>query len=681
MKQSLLRIFALTLIAKNQFLLREVLMKKYFTFIFLILVATAFSTTIYDIQYTTVPGPDGWYPSPLVGQIVTVTGIVTGSDYYVSGNSNRFFMTDPGGGAWKGIFVFNYDFIVAEGDEVEVSGTVIEYYGMTELSTITDVTILSTGNAVPAPVIVQTANLVTPATAEQNEGCLVEVQNAVVTSAQNTYGEWFVTDTSAVPCQVDDGFFQLNSVTPPIVITIGMEWIIIRGCVDYSYNEYAINPRTPDDLIDVIPLSCDFSADPLTGIVALDVNFTDLSTGNITSWEWDFDNDGTIDSNDQNPVFSYTEVGVYTVSLTIGEGTTTETETKVDYITVNPSLIADFSAVPLSGLAPLEVQFTDATTGTPTTWEWDFDNDGTIDSNEQNPLYTYTIAGDYSVSLTVSDAYYSTTETKIDFISVGDQIIADFSADPLLGLVPLAVQFTDSSVGGINSWEWDFDNDGTIDSNEQDPSYTYTSAGTYTVVLSVGDGTYFDTETKVDYITVVPEIIADFNADPLSGSAPLQVQFTDNSAGDLNSWEWDFDNDGTIDSNEQDPSYTYTAAGLYTVVLTVGDGTFFDTETKADYIEVIGVGTGGELIPNVTSLSQNYPNPFNPSTTISFNVQEGKEATLMIFNMKGQLLESYDFSSGNHNFEWNAVNQTSGIYFYKLVSGEFSETRKMILLK
>ncbi|MDO9577790.1 MAG: PKD domain-containing protein, partial [Candidatus Cloacimonadales bacterium] len=417
----------------------------------------------------------------------------------------------------------------------------------------------------------------------------------------------------------------------------------------------------------------------LSGPVALNVNFTDLSSGNITTWEWDFDNDGTIDSNEQNPTYLYDEVGVYSVSLTVGDGSTTATETKVDYITVDPSLIADFSAVPLTGLAPLEVQFTDATIGTPTTWEWDFDNDGTIDSNEQNPLYTYTVAGDYSVSLTVSDAYYSTTETKIDYISVGDQIIADFSADPLLGLVPLAVQFTDSSVGAINSWEWDFDNDGTIDSSEQDPSYIYTSAGTFTVVLTVGDGTYFDTETKVDYITVVPEIIADFSAVPLSGSAPLQVQFTDNSAGDLNSWEWDFDNDGTIDSSEQDPSYMYTSAGTFTVVLTVGDGTFFDTETKVDYIEVTGVGTGGELIPNFTSLSQNYPNPFNPSTTISLNVQEGKEATLMIFNIKGQLLETNVFSSGNHNFEWNA--QTSGIYFYKLISGDFSETRKMILLK
>lgn len=236
-------------------------MKKIFIVLGLSLFAlSSFATTVYDIQYTTNPGPDGTYPSPLEDQDVTVTGIVTGSDYYVSGNSNRFFISDPGGGPWRGIFVFNYDYIVEVGDEVEVSGTVIEYYGMTELTSITNVTILSSGNPVPAPVLLQTADLVDPDDAEPYEGCLVEVRDVVVTSAQNNYGEWYVTDISTVPCQIDDGFFQLDSVTPPIVITVGMEWAAIRGCVDYSYDEYAINPRTPDDLMD--ELSAPYSIVP-----------------------------------------------------------------------------------------------------------------------------------------------------------------------------------------------------------------------------------------------------------------------------------------------------------------------------------------------------------------------------------------------------------------------------------
>jgi PKD repeat protein len=568
-------------------------MKKYFIFVFLVLATSIFATTIYDVQYTTVAGPDGTYPSPMDGQDVTVTGIVTGANY--DHGENMFFMSDPEGGAWHGIYVYDFDTGPALGDEVEVTGTVAEYYGLTELSYCTT-TILSSGNTVPAPSVVSTLNLVVPAQAELYEGCLVEVANVEVTEAQGEYGQWFIDDGTG-ECMVDDGFFYLDSVTPPIEITVGMTWYMIRGCLIYSFDEYSINPRTPDDLMETLPMVCDFSADPMTGPVALEVTFTDLSTGGITTWEWDFDNDGTIDSNEQNPTYLYDEVGVYTVVLSIGNGTTTETETKVDYITVDPSLICDFTADPLAGLVPLEIQFTDATIGTPTSWEWDFDNDGNVDSTDENPIYTYDAVGDYTVSLTVSDAYYSTTETKIDFISVGDEIIADFSGNPLYGLAPLEVQFIDSSVGGITVWEWDFDND------------------------------------------------------------------------------------GTIDSNEQDPSYTYTAAGLYTVVLTVGDGTNFDTETKADYVEVTEVGAGGEILPTFTSLAQNYPNPFNPSTTIYFSVQEGRTAELQIFNTKGQKLVAQEFYSGSHNFEWNASNQSSGIYFYKLISDDFAETRKMILLK
>jgi hypothetical protein len=223
--------------------------------IFSVVVSVAFATTIYDIQYTTIPGPDNTYPSPLEGQTVTVEGVVTGFGYYTSGNENRFFISEPEGGAWRGVFVFNYDFLVEQGDLVEVTGEVCEYWGLTELSYITNVTIISSGYPVPEPIVIQTADLVDAATAEQYEGCLVELNDVIVTQAQDGYGQWYVTDTSAIPCQIDDAFFQLENVVPPIVITVGMEWAIIRGCVDYGFDEYGINPRTPDDLIDVVSIN------------------------------------------------------------------------------------------------------------------------------------------------------------------------------------------------------------------------------------------------------------------------------------------------------------------------------------------------------------------------------------------------------------------------------------------
>jgi PKD repeat protein len=585
--------FELTLIPINSFLNKEVIMKKNLFFAaFFIMISICSATTIYDIQYTTNTGPDGTYPSPMDGQDVTVTGIVTGANL---GQDNKFFMSDPEGGAWHGIYVYDYEVGPALGDEVEVTATVTEYHGLTELGYCT-ITILSSGNPVPAPSIVSTLNLVVPAQAEPYEGCLVEVANVEVTEAQGEYGQWFIDDGSG-ECQVDDGFFYLDEVTPPIVITIGMEWAVIRGILDYSFDEYGINPRTPDDMIDeIIPVEADFSADSLIGTAPFEVQFTDSSIGVITSWEWDFENDGTIDSNEQSPVFTYSEIGVYTVSLTVTDGMTTDTETKVDYIEVEVVLEADFSADPVSGIAPLEVVFTSISTGNVTSWEWDFDNDGSIDSIEENPTYIYTNASDYSVSLTAGDGVTSDTETKIDYILVGDQVVADFTADPLFGMAPLAVNFTNTSSGPVTSWEWDFDNDGSIDSTEENPSFTYTEIGIYTVSLTVSDGTNTDTETKIDYIETT-----------LAGS--------------------------------------------------------------------------NDLPANITKLYSNFPNPFNPTTVISFSVQTGDQANLVVFNSKGQQIESQKFGAGMHNWKWNAENCPSGVYFYKLISSEYTETRKMLLLK
>jgi PKD repeat protein len=80
---------------------------------------------------------------------------------------------------------------------------------------------------------------------------------------------------------------------------------------------------------------------------------------------------------------------------------------------------ANFTGAPTSGTAPLAVQFTDASTGAPDTWAWDFQNDGTTDSTQQNPLFTYTTPGTYSVKLTVSNPAGSSSLTRTGYISVG----------------------------------------------------------------------------------------------------------------------------------------------------------------------------------------------------------------------------------------------------------------------
>jgi hypothetical protein len=121
-------------------------------------------------------------------------------------------------------------------------------------------------------------------------------------------------------------------------------------------------------------------------------------------------------------------------------------------------------------------------------------------------------------------------------------------------------------------------------------------------------------------------------------------------------------------------------------------GKFIDLET---YFDEVRLGTSFEdvsspytnvsqlenQLPNQFELSQNYPNPFNPKTTICFNLKNSDNITLKIYDLKGReittLTDGY-FPAGKHELQWDASEQPSGIYFYNLQAGEYSETKKMI---
>lgn len=155
-----------------------------------------------------------------------------------------------------------------------------------------------------------------------------------------------------------------------------------------------------------------------SGSAPLTVSFTNETTGNYESCSWDFNNDGTIDATDTNPEYIYTEPGTYTVKLIVSDGANNFEEVKTDYITVNSPVNVDFSANITEGYAPLTVQFTDLSSPSGNSCEWDFDNDGTTDATSPNPEFTYTEPGTYTVVLKVNSGNDTQTETKIDFITV-----------------------------------------------------------------------------------------------------------------------------------------------------------------------------------------------------------------------------------------------------------------------
>ena len=160
--------------------------------------------------------------------------------------------------------------------------------------------------------------------------------------------------------------------------------------------------------------------------------------------------------------------------------------------------VTAFTASPTAGLAPLTVQFTDTSTGSPTSWSWTFGDGGT--STDQNPQHTYTTPGLYTVTLNATNEYGSDYELKPDYITVYGPVTAQFTANITGGTAPVAVQFTDLSTGGPTSWLWTF-GDGNTSTN-QNPVHTYTTAGAHTVTLTASHPYSSDTETKTAYITV-----------------------------------------------------------------------------------------------------------------------------------------------------------------------------------
>ncbi|WP_292389921.1 PKD domain-containing protein [Methanosarcina sp. UBA5] len=210
-----------------------------------------------------------------------------------------------------------------------------------------------------------------------------------------------------------------------------------------------------------------------------------------------------INGNDESLIASHVPVGVTpALDPTASDGDDTNPNSGTTISTKQPVLpVADFWSDTTSGEAPLKVQFFDGSTGSPTSGNWNF-GDG-VTSTKQSPIHTYTTAGTYTVTETVTNAAGKDAEIKTDYITVTAPLQipdADFSASKTSGEAPLTVSFTDDSSGSPNTWQWNFgDSSDTL--TEYNPTHTYTTAGTYTVTETVTNAAGKDTETKTNYIT------------------------------------------------------------------------------------------------------------------------------------------------------------------------------------
>jgi PKD repeat protein len=305
-----------------------------------------------------------------------------------------------------------------------------------------------------------------------------------------------------------------------------------------------------------------FTANPTSGITPLAVSF-DNNSQNANSYRWDFGDGSPIDTS-ENPTHTYTQPGTYTVTLT-ATGANNLTHSAQANISVAPRPappLSNFTAQPTEGSAPLDVTFTNLSSGDQITSSWDFGDGQTLQTNESTVTHRFEQNGTYTVTLRVTGQGDPSTSTQT--ITVTDRVQAAFRWGALTDPPGLGVGFQDQSTGQIVSWTWNF-GDG-ANSNERNPSHTYNAAGTYTVRLRVtgDDGVTSDAEQSITVSEPLPDApVANFTATVDA----LRVSFTDSSTGQVDTYTWDF-GDGTA-SNERNPVHDYAAGGTYTVRLIV----------------------------------------------------------------------------------------------------------------
>ena len=322
-------------------------------------------------------------------------------------------------------------------------------------------------------------------------------------------------------------------------------------------------------------INANFIASPTAGCATLIVNFNDLSTGSPTSWSWDFGNGAPI-STLQNPSSFYTLPGVYTVQLTVSNGSSTDTEIKTGYIVVYNKPTAGFTMSTDTACAGQNVTFTDATVISPGgppigTWAWNFGDGNSTTVTVPTVTHTYSTPGTYPVSLIVTDTNGCSGNVIVQNIVVVTAPVLSFSASPTFACAPpLAVTFTNNSTTtGTTTYTWNFGDGATSTVTNANPVvHTYTSSGTFNVMLIVNQSGCVDSLVIPNYI-IIQNMSASFVATPTVVCTGQTITFTNTSVPAAVSATWNFGDGNT--STAISPTNTYTAAGTYTVTLTATD--------------------------------------------------------------------------------------------------------------
>ena len=335
------------------------------------------------------------------------------------------------------------------------------------------------------------------------------------------------------------------------------------GCTDSITNSIVISPKpTP--------------AFTFVNLCENDVTqFTDagtIATGNITSWSWDF-GDGVGTSTSQNPTYTYATPNTYNVKLVlVSDFGCTDSVTLP--VTINPLPLADAGlnqVICNTGSVQIGGNPTSGTANVSFLWDNAISlNDATL----SNPIASPLVTTRYRVTVTENNT--GCFDTSSVLVTVNPIPVVDFSvADTCIGNTTLFTDLSSLSVGTISSWAWDF-GDGIGTSNQQNPSYTYASANTYSVKLIVESAVGCrDSITKQINITSLPNV--DAGADQgICLNDSVRIGGAPTSTGTNVTYAWD--NGATLDDNTiANPTAKPTITTRYSLTVTDQNTSCFDT--------------------------------------------------------------------------------------------------------
>ncbi len=339
-------------------------------------------------------------------------------------------------------------------------------------------------------------------------------------------------------------------------------------------NAYGADTRTQtayitvQELVQENPPTASFGTSENSIFTGENIDFTDMSTEDPTSWSWQFTGGSPSSSALQNPQnITYNSPGNYTVTLTATNAHGSDSYSsniQVQAVVEQNPPVASFTATANSILEGESVHFSDTSSENPTSWSWQFDGGSPSTSNAQNPQnIVYSAPGSYAVTLTTSNEFGSDTHTESGYISVqeivaGDAPISSFTASSNSICIGESLSFSDTSSGDPTSWAWEFQAGAPASSDSQNPqNIVYSTPGTHTVTLITTNEHGSHTRTVNITVQAAPDILLNTSDISCAGLTDGQASVNANGASSI---IWSNDQSGNTITGLSVGDYTVTAA-------------------------------------------------------------------------------------------------------------------------